>query len=352
MVIALHTIFIFQIIFSMGTTYQQSGVDIDAANRLIDRIREPVKRTHRPEILTDLGGFAALATLPSKYQNPVLVCGTDGVGTKLKLAIEHDQHETIGQDLVAMCVNDILVYGAEPLLFLDYFATGKLDVSVAERVITGIAQACSKVGCALAGGETAELPGLYGPNIYDVAGFCVGVVEKEAIEARKKIQAGDVLVGLASNGPHSNGYSLIRNLLDRHEASPEVIEELLAPTRLYGSAVLDIAHTATGMAHITGGGLIENPPRMLRDDLAIELHPNTWEQPKSFTWINAKGQLEPIEMLRTFNCGIGFVVAVREDDLHQVTTILKSHEERVFNIGRVVDRTAKPQADAIVLNNQ
>ena len=336
----------------MGTTYQQSGVDINAANLLINRIREPVKQTHRPEILTDLGGFAALATLPTKYKNPVLVCGTDGVGTKLKLAIEHDQHETIGQDLVAMCVNDVLVYGAEPLLFLDYFATSKLDIAVAERVITGIAHACSKVGCALAGGETAELPGLYEPNLYDVAGFCVGVVEKESIETRKKIQAGDILIGLASDGPHSNGYSLIHALLEHYTAPALVLEELLTPTRLYGPAVLKVAEATTGMAHITGGGLIENPPRMLPDNLAIEIYPNTWEQPQSFTWINAKGQLEPIEMMRTFNCGIGFVIAVRENDLDQVKGTLEAQEERVFTIGRVVGRTAKPQSDTIVLYNQ
>ena len=336
----------------MGTTYQQSGVDIDAANRLINRIREPVKQTNRPEILSDLGGFAALATLPTKYKHPVLVCGTDGVGTKLELAIQHDRHETIGQDLVAMCVNDVLVYGAEPFLFLDYFATGKLDVDIAERVITGIAQACANIGCALAGGETAELPGLYAPNIYDLAGFCVGVVEKETLDTREKIQAGDILLGLASDGPHSNGYSLVRALLSEHQVPVPILEEFLTPTRLYGSAVLKIAHTVTGMAHISGGGLIENPPRMLTDALAIELYPNTWEQPASFAWINAKGQLEPIEMMRTFNCGIGFVIATREDNSAQVKATLEANGERVFTIGRVVPRNARPKSDSIVLYNQ
>ena len=346
-----HLLFI-PIIRVMGITYQQSGVDIDAANRLINRIKEPVKQTNRPEILTGLGGFAALATLPTKYQQPVLVCGTDGVGTKVELAIEHDRHEVIGQDLVAMCVNDILVYGAEPLLFLDYFATAQLDIAIAERVITGIAQACKHVGCALAGGETAELPGLYAPNIYDLAGFCVGVVEKEALDTRKKVQIGDTLLGLASDGPHSNGYSLIRALLREHKAPISILEELLTPTRLYGPAVLKVADSATGMAHITGGGLIENPPRMLTEDLAIELNPNVWEQPETFSWINAKGQLEPIEMLRTFNCGIGFVIATRAEDSAQVRSKLEAEGERVYDIGSVVGRDTKPRSDSIILTKE
>ncbi len=337
------------IIRVMGITYQQSGVDIDAANRLINRIKEPVLQTHRPEILTDLGGFAALATLPTKYHQPVLVCGTDGVGTKVELAIEHDRHEVLGQDLVAMCVNDILVYGAEPLLFLDYFATAKLNVAIAERVISGIADACKQVGCALAGGETAELPGLYTPNIYDLAGFCVGVVEKDTLDTRKKVQVGDTLLGLASDGPHSNGYSLIRALLREHKAPDTILEEMLTPTRLYGSAVLNIVDSVTGMAHITGGGLIENPPRMLTEDLAIELNPSTWEQPDSFKWINAKGQLEPVEMLRTFNCGIGFVIATRAEDSARMRSKLEGGGERVYNIGRVVARDAKPNSDSLLL---
>lgn len=333
----------------MGMTYQQSGVDIDEANRLINRIREPVKQTTRSEVLSDLGGFAALATLPTKYQNPVLVCATDGVGTKLELAIKYDRHEIIGQDLVAMCVNDILAYGAEPFLFLDYFATGKLNLSTAERVITGIAQACSKVGCALAGGETAELPGLYAPNIYDLAGFCVGVVEKETLDTKANVQPGDVLIGLASDGPHANGYSLIRALLRKHQAPEPILEELLTPTRLYSPSVLSIAQFATGMAHITGGGLIENPPRMLDDDCAIELYTNEWEQPESFAWINAKGQLEPFEMMRTFNCGIGFVIATREQDAERVRTTLEAAGERVYTIGRIIAKEQDPKPDSIVL---
>lgn len=335
----------------MGITYQQSGVDIDAANLLINRIREPVAKTQRPEILTELGGFAALATLPTKYQQPVLVCGTDGVGTKVELAIEHDRHEVIGQDLVAMCVNDILVYGAEPLLFLDYFATAKLDIAIAERVISGVADACKQVGCALAGGETAELPGLYAPNIYDLAGFCVGVVEKETLDTRERVQVGDVLLGLGSDGPHSNGYSLIRKLLQEHKPSEAILEEMLTPTRLYGSSVLNIADSVTGMAHITGGGLIENPSRMLTEGLAVELYPNAWEQPDSFKWINAKGQLEPIEMLRTFNCGIGFVIATREEDSALVRSKLEAGGERVYVIGIVVARDTKPRSDSILLTN-
>ncbi|MYF38090.1 MAG: phosphoribosylformylglycinamidine cyclo-ligase [Gammaproteobacteria bacterium] len=333
----------------MGITYQQSGVDIDAANLLIKRIRDPVAKTNRQEILTELGGFASLATLPTKYKQPVLVCGTDGVGTKVELAIEYDRHEVIGQDLVAMCVNDILVYRAEPLLFLDYFATAKLDVDIAERVIIGIADACKQVGCALAGGETAELPGLYAPNIYDLAGFCVGVVEKETLDDRSTVQIGDTLLGLASDGPHSNGYSLIRKLLQEHKAPAPIIEELLTPTRLYGPTVLNVANLTTGMAHITGGGLIENPPRMLTEELAIELKPNVWEQPESFEWINAKGQLEPIEMMRTFNCGIGFVIATRQEDSARVKAEMEAQGERVYTIGRVVARDAKPHPDSILL---
>ena len=336
----------------MGITYEQSGVDIDAANHLIDRIKEPVKQTSRPEILTELGGFAALATLPTKYRQPVLVCGTDGVGTKVELVIEHDRHELIGQDLVAMCVNDILVYGAEPFLFLDYFATAKLDVDIAERVITGVAKACEQVGCTLAGGETAELPGLYAPHIYDLAGFCVGVVEKETLDTRKDIRIGDTLLGLASDGPHSNGYSLVRELLKEHNPPTPILEELLTPTRLYGPAVLNVASSATGMAHITGGGLIENPPRMLTEDLAIELNPNAWKQSASFDWINSKGQLEPIELMRTFNCGIGFVIATRENDAAQVTATLEAQGERVYTIGRVVACDAKVKKGSILLSKQ
>lgn len=335
----------------MGVTYEQSGVNIDAGNQLIQRLREPLKATMRPEILNNVGGFAALATLPSRYREPVLVCGTDGVGTKLELAIQHDFHERIGQDLVAMCVNDLLVYGAEPFLFLDYYATGKLDVDIASRVIEGIAQACKVAGCSLVGGETAELPGLYGPKIYDVAGFCLGVVEKSDLERRQQIKQGDLLLGLASDGPHSNGYSLIRKLLNetRNQPPNNVWEQITSPTRIYTNAVLPVAPQTSGMAHITGGGLIENPPRMLREGLAIELDLKSWNRPECFAWIDQVGQMEPFEMLRTFNCGIGYILAVPEESVKKVMKELEKTAETVSMIGRVVRASAKSTTDTIVI---
>ena len=255
--------------FRVGTplprlTYRDAGVDIDAGNELVQRIAPAVRRTRRPEVLSGLGGFAALATLPQGYREPVLVTGTDGVGTKLRLAIDHDRHDDIGQDLVAMCVNDVLVAGAEPFLFLDYYATGALDVDVAERVINGIAKGCEIAGCTLAGGETAEMPGFYPRGDYELAGFCVGVVEREAIITGNAIEVGDVLIGLASSGPHANGFSLIRRILDDQggELADGLVDQLLAPTRIYVAAVTPSLRDATGLCHITGGGFVDNLPRM------------------------------------------------------------------------------------------
>lgn len=323
----------------MGFTYEQSGVNINAGNSLINRIREPLQSTSRPEVLHSIGGFASLATLPTKFKEPLIVCSTDGVGTKLKLAIQYDFHESIGQDLVAMCVNDVLVYGAEPFLFLDYFATGKLDVDVAERVIRGIANACRLTGCTLAGGETAELPGMYAHSDYDVAGFCIGLVERSDYEQRPPIAKDDILLGLSSEGPHSNGFSLIRKLLEEVGGQPsnEIWQELTKPTKLYVNNVLPVAGRTTGMAHVTGGGLVENPPRMLTSGLAVELDLRSWQQPVCFEWLNRIGQLEPIEMLRTFNCGIGFLLAVREEHVDTVKSQLTESGETVSVVGRIVE---------------
>lgn len=338
----------------MGNTYRDAGVDIDAGNDLVDRIRPAIARTMRPEILNDLGGFAAFSTIPENYKDPVLVCATDGAGTKIELAIAHDRHDTIGQDLVAMCVNDVLVYGAEPLLFLDYFATGKLDVDIAERVVRGIADACVLAGCALPGGETAEMPGMYGPSKYDLAGFCIGVVEREQVSRGNRTLENDILIGLASDGPHSNGFSLIRKLLNQSEpeSTPQGIvwAEFFAPTRIYVKPVLGIAKYATGMAHITGGGLIENPSRMLNENLAIELDLNSWPRHESFRWIRDYSNLDEFEMLRTFNCGVGFVVAVRGSDASTVSAELRAAGERPFEIGRIVPSGKVPGPNCVVID--
>ncbi|MCY3627567.1 MAG: phosphoribosylformylglycinamidine cyclo-ligase [Gammaproteobacteria bacterium] len=336
----------------MGITYEQSGVDINAGNLLINRIREPLQSTSRPEVLHSIGGFASLAALPTKFKDPLIVCSTDGVGTKLKLAIKYDFHESIGQDLVAMCVNDVLVYGAEPFLFLDYFATGKLNVDVAERVIRGIADACRQTGCSLAGGETAELPGMYAHSDYDVAGFCIGLVERSDYEQRPPIAKDDILLGLSSDGPHSNGFSLIRKLLEEVSGQPpnEIWQELTKPTKLYVNDVLSVAGRTTGMAHVTGGGLVENPPRMLTSGLAVELDLRSWQRPACFEWLNRIGQLEPIEMLRTFNCGIGFLLAVREEHVDAVKSQLTERGETVSVVGRIVDAGTQATRNKLIVD--
>ena len=333
-------------------TYRDAGVDIDAGNELLRRIAPAVKRTRRPELLSDLGGFAALAAVPDRYRDPVLVTGTDGVGTKLRLAIDRDRHDDIGQDLVAMCVNDVLVAGAEPFLFLDYYASGVLDVDVAERVINGIAKACEMAGCALAGGETAEMPGFYPQGDYDLAGFCVGVVERGAIVTGDAVDVGDVLIGLASSGPHANGYSLIRRILDDQgdTASEELIDRLLVPTRIYVPSVRAVVGRSRGLCHITGGGFIDNLPRMFGDGLAAAVDLDAWQRPALFDFLQQAGNIDEVEMLRTFNLGIGFVVCVAEPDVFDVVEELRSADELVRIIGRIVPNGSTPSAGQLVVS--
>ncbi|TWG92283.1 phosphoribosylformylglycinamidine cyclo-ligase [Luteimonas sp. J16] len=308
-----------------GLTYRDAGVDIDAGNEVVERIKPLVARSMRPEVMGGLGGFGALFDLSGKYREPVLVSGTDGVGTKLKLAQQLGRHDTIGIDLVAMCVNDVLVQGAEPLFFLDYFATGKLDVETTVAVVGGIAKGCELSGCALIGGETAEMPDMYPPGEYDLAGFCVAAVEKSELRDGSTVRAGDVLVGIASSGPHSNGYSLVRRIYDRagRPASLDVggvplADALMAPTRLYVKPVLELLRGAHGpsihgMAHVTGGGLTENIIRVVPDGLGLDIDAGAWPLPPVFDWLQREGNVAPQEMWRTFNCGIGFVLLVDRD---------------------------------------
>ncbi|HST44107.1 MAG TPA: phosphoribosylformylglycinamidine cyclo-ligase [Luteimonas sp.] len=300
-------------------TYRDAGVDIDAGNAVVERIKPLVRRTVRPEVMGGLGGFGALFDLSGKYREPVLVSGTDGVGTKLKLAQQLGRHDTIGIDLVGMCVNDVLVQGAEPLFFLDYFATGKLDVDTVVAVVGGIARGCELAGCALIGGETAEMPDMYAPGEYDLAGFTVGAVEKSRLLDGSKVRAGDLLIGLASSGPHSNGYSLIRRIYDRagrpddvHLPGTTLVDALMAPTALYVKPVLGMlaAHELHAMAHITGGGLTENIIRVVPEGLGLSIDARSWPLPPVFDWLQREGAVADAEMWRTFNCGIGFVLVV------------------------------------------
>ena len=328
-------------------SYRSSGVDIDAGDRLVENIKPYAKRTMRPEVLAGIGGFGALIELPKRYREPVLVAGTDGVGTKLKLAFEMKQHHTIGIDLVAMSVNDILVQGAEPLFFLDYYVCERLDVDVATDVIRGIADGCELAGCALTGGETAEHPNAFVPGEYDLAGFAVGVVEKSLAIDGSSIAEGDVLLGIASSGAHSNGFSLIRRILEVHhadlgasysEADDKTLgAALLEPTRIYVKPVLALLKSirVKGMAHITGGGLLENVHRMFPDRLVAEIDARSWPRPPIFTWLQQAGRVEESEMLRTFNCGIGFVIVVDESDADNATKLLEVEGERVCRIGCV-----------------
>ena len=336
-----------------GLTYRAAGVDIAAGNELVRRIAPACRATHRPETLSRIGGFAALSELPSGYEHPVLVAGTDGVGTKLKLAIDQDRHETAGQDLVAMCANDVLACGAEPFLFLDYYATGKLEVDLAERVIKGIAEGCQLAGCALAGGETAEMPGFYQEGDYDLAGFCLGIVEKARIIDGRNIAVGDQLVGLASSGPHANGYSLIRRILETCAERPEPaqLEALLAPTRIYAKAVLALlAETEVrGMAHITGGGFPENLPRMFAGgETAALVQTDAWQRPEAFTWLQKAGAIDEPEMLRTFNCGIGFVLCLPAGGAEAAVKLLQRHGEQAAVIGEIVPADAQPGAKELL----
>jgi len=334
----------------MAITYKDAGVDIDAGESLVERIKPMARSTLRPEVLGGIGGFAALCRIPAGYAEPVLVSGTDGVGTKLKTALAAGRHATIGVDLVAMCVNDVLVTGAEPLFFLDYFATGALDVATAAQVIAGIADGCRQAGCALVGGETAELPGLYHGRDYDLAGFCVGVVERDRIRPRRDLAAGDVVIGLPSAGLHSNGHSLARKAvldvlaLPLDAAPPElggasVADELLRPTIIYAGAFAELGRAGVpwkAAAHITGGGLVENPPRIFADDeLAVELDARAWQVPPIMTLI-ARAGVEPREMLRTFNMGLGMLIVVPAEAAASAVQLLASSGARV--VGAIVPR--------------
>lgn len=326
-------------------TYKDAGVDIEAGDELVERIKPAVKRSLRPEVLGGLGGFGALFEIPlDRYKKPVLVSGTDGVGTKLRLAIETARHDTIGIDLVAMCANDVVVQGAEPLFFLDYYATGKLSVDVAETVIKGIVEGCLQAGAALIGGETAEMPGMYAEGDYDLAGFCVGIVEKDRIIDGKHTRPGDVIIGLPSSGPHSNGYSLIRKLLKTAKATPTtkiesglLYDALMAPTRIYVKALLELAKAVPvrSFAHITGGGLTENIPRVIPAGLEVMLSAQTWKQPAVFDWLQKAGSIPAAEMYRTFNCGIGMVVCVGAEHCDKALKSLTEHGEQPVVIGEV-----------------
>jgi phosphoribosylformylglycinamidine cyclo-ligase len=326
-------------------TYRDAGVDIEAGESLVERIKPLVQKTQRPECLGNIGGFGGLFELPiDRYRRPVLVSGTDGVGTKLKLAVILDRHDTIGIDLVAMCANDVLVLGAEPLYFLDYFATSSLSPEHAQSVIAGIASGCETAGAALIGGETAEMPGMYSPGEYDLAGFCVGVVEKDQIIDGSHIRAGDQVLGLASSGLHSNGYSLARTVLERSSATLDdpigettLGEALLAPTRIYVRPILALLKAVPihGIAHITGGGLPGNIPRILPGNCDCRIDATAWPRPEIFQWLQSEGSIDDTEMLRTFNCGIGLVIIVSSDNAAQAHKMLKASGETVYRLGEV-----------------
>ncbi len=329
-------------------SYRDAGVDIEAGNNLVEQIKPIAARTHRPGVLAGLGGFGALFELPlDRYREPVLVAGTDGVGTKLKLAMNMGKHDTIGIDLVAMCVNDLIVQGAEPLFFLDYYATSRLEVETATEVVKGIGLGCELAGAALIGGETAEMPGMYAKGDYDLAGFCVGVMEKSRIIDGSKVRAGDVLLGIASSGPHSNGYSLIRKILEVDNtdlAQPfhqrTLGETLLEPTRIYVKPLLSLLQQIDihALAHITGGGLLENIPRVLPDQCCAEIDAQAWQQPPIFDWLQSKGNIEKDEMYRTFNCGIGMVLCVAAEDAATALSSLQQAGETVWQIGQIRTR--------------
>ncbi|HOI66323.1 MAG TPA: phosphoribosylformylglycinamidine cyclo-ligase [Thiomonas arsenitoxydans] len=334
-------------------TYRDAGVDIDAGDALVDAIKPLARRTLRDGVLAGIGGFGALFEVPKRYREPVLVSGTDGVGTKLKLAFEWNRHDTVGIDLVAMSVNDVLVQGAEPLFFLDYFACGKLAVQTATQVIGGVAQGCEQAGCALIGGETAEMPGMYPAGEYDLAGFAVGAVEKSGIIDGRTIAAGDRVIGLASSGAHSNGYSLVRKIIARSGPGelPTTLDgqdfrsAVMAPTRIYCKPVLKALaqHTIKGMAHITGGGLSENIPRVLPENVQCVLDPSTWGQTELFAWLQREGGVDDAEMRRTFNCGVGFVLVVAAAEAEAVLATLRAEGETGWIIGEIQPR---PHADA------
>jgi phosphoribosylformylglycinamidine cyclo-ligase len=331
-----------------GLSYRDAGVDIDAGDALVEAIKPFARRTMRPEVLAGIGGFGALCELPKKYRHPVLVSGTDGVGTKLKLAFMLSRHGTVGIDLVAMSVNDVLAQGAEPLFFLDDFACGKLETAIATEVVKGIARGCELAGCALIGGETAEMPGMYPAGEYDLAGFCVGVVEKERILDGRSIQPGDAILGLGSSGPHSNGYSLIRKILERSKPEPKMMDAVMEPTRIYVKPVLKLLESVPvkGIAHITGGGITENVPRILQDNLCARIRKDGWPRPELFSWLQREGGVADEEMYRVFNCGIGMVLVVGAADAGGAAENLRASGETVYDLGRI--EACAGEAKAIV----
>lgn len=337
-------------------SYRDAGVDIDAGNELVDRIKATCAATSRPEVLGGLGGFGGAFALPTGYKKPVLISGTDGVGTKLRLAIDAKKYDGIGIDLVAMCVNDVVVAGAEPLYFLDYYATGKLELDVAEVVIKGIAEGCLQAGCALIGGETAEMPGMYANDDFDLAGFTTGIVEQDEIIDGSKVSTGDVIIGLASSGPHSNGYSLVRKVIEVSGASltdelegKSLADHLLAPTKIYVKSLLELRKSVDlhALAHITGGGLLENLPRVLPKDRQAVIDCSAWSMPVVFNWLQTNGNIEATEMYRTFNCGIGMTVVVAAEQADKAVELLNSMGENAMVIGKIVDDAS----EEVVLEN-
>lgn len=338
-------------------TYRDAGVDIEAGDALVDRIKPFAKRTMRPEVMSSIGGFGSMFAMPKKFKEPVLVSGTDGVGTKLKLAFQLNKHDTVGIDLVAMSVNDILVQGAEPLFFLDYFACGKLEISTAADVIKGIAAGCEESGCALVGGETAEMPGMYPAGEYDLAGFVVGCVDKSNIIDGSTIAEGDVVLGLASSGAHSNGYSLIRKLIEKSGIDMEsdfgehkFKDVVMMPTKIYVKSVLALiaAMPVKGMAHITGGGITENVPRVLPAGLTAEISAGSWELPPLFKWLQAQGNIADVEMYKTFNCGIGMIVIVSQERAAEAKKVLEAHGEIVYQVGNIRPQKANEAATVVL----
>lgn len=328
-------------------SYKDAGVDIDAGNALVENIKGAVKRTTRPEVMGGLGGFGSVCQLPTGYKEPVLVAGTDGVGTKLRLAIDLAKHDTVGIDLVAMCVNDLIVQGAEPLFFLDYYATDKLDVAVASSVVEGIAEGCIQSGCALVGGETAEMPGMYHKGDYDIAGFCVGVAEKSRLIDGTNVAAGDQLIALGASGPHSNGFSLIRKVLEVNNTDTDellegkkIADHLLEPTKIYVKSVLELLKNVDvhALSHITGGGFWENIPRVLPETAQAVIKGNSWEWPSIFNWLQEKGNITEHEMYRTFNCGVGMIIVVPADKVAQSIEVLTAHGENAWHIGAIADK--------------
>lgn len=337
-------------------SYKDAGVDIDAGNQLVERIKSVTKKTHRPEVQGGLGGFGALCSIPQKYKNPLLVSGTDGVGTKLRLAMDLQRHQGIGIDLVAMCVNDLIVQGAEPLFFLDYYATGKLDVDTAVEVVSGIGAGCELSGCALIGGETAEMPGMYHGSDYDVAGFCVGVVEADNVIDGSKVSTGDSIIALGSSGPHSNGYSLVRKILEVSDTDPQIpfgnstlADHLLEPTKIYVKSVLSLLEQIEvhAISHITGGGFWENIPRVLPENAKAVIDGDSWQWPEVFSWLQKAGNVSTHEMYRTFNCGVGLIIVLPPESTEQALSILNAKGESAWVIGKIENANSDSQVEIV-----